>query len=322
MVGRCQPGWPPCRWSSAGTSAPPPRRTGRSPRQPSPVSGRHRRRPARDGGEDRQMDPYPPYPSGLRLAGRRVVVVGGGHVAQRRVPACSRPGRSCRRLAARDPGDRGPGRAGEMRWERGPSPRTSTRRGTSSPRPRPRSTRRSERQPRSAAIFCVRSDDAPKATAWTPAVGRHAGVTVAVLATANRAGPLRSATRSSPGCATARSSARRLATRHPAWSSSAVARGTPTLVTVAAPRALAEADVVVADRLAPRELLDELPPDVELIDVAKLPRGRSAAQEDINQVIVERRSQASGWSGSRAATTTSSAAASRRASRVPRPAYR
>ncbi len=29
---------------------------------------------------------FPPYPSGLRLAGRRVLVVGGGHVAQRRVP--------------------------------------------------------------------------------------------------------------------------------------------------------------------------------------------------------------------------------------------
>jgi len=28
----------------------------------------------------------PPYPSGLILAGRRTVVVGGGHVAQRRVP--------------------------------------------------------------------------------------------------------------------------------------------------------------------------------------------------------------------------------------------
>ena len=45
---------------------------------------------------------------------------------------------------------------------------------------------------------------------------------------------------------------------------------------------------MVADRLAPRELLGELPPDVELIDVAKLPRGRSAQQEEINRVIVER----------------------------------
>ena len=30
-------------------------------------------------------------------------------------------------------------------------------------------------------VFCVRSDDATRASAWTPAVGRHAGVTVAVL---------------------------------------------------------------------------------------------------------------------------------------------
>ena len=29
---------------------------------------------------------FPPYPSGLRLQGRRVLVVGGGHVAQRRIP--------------------------------------------------------------------------------------------------------------------------------------------------------------------------------------------------------------------------------------------
>jgi uroporphyrin-III C-methyltransferase/precorrin-2 dehydrogenase/sirohydrochlorin ferrochelatase len=49
-----------------------------------------------------------------------------------------------------------------------------------------------------------------------------------------------------------------------------------------------EADVVVADRLAPRELLGDLPADVELVDVAKLPRGRSAQQEEINRVIVER----------------------------------
>src|SRR6476659_3350623 len=37
---------------------------------------------------DQAHDPgdHPPYPVGLRLAGRRVVVVGGGQVAQRRVP--------------------------------------------------------------------------------------------------------------------------------------------------------------------------------------------------------------------------------------------
>ncbi len=38
-----------------------------------------------DGVSSDQAD-FPPYPSGLRLAGRRVVVAGGGHVAQRRVP--------------------------------------------------------------------------------------------------------------------------------------------------------------------------------------------------------------------------------------------
>jgi uroporphyrin-III C-methyltransferase/precorrin-2 dehydrogenase/sirohydrochlorin ferrochelatase len=48
------------------------------------------------------------------------------------------------------------------------------------------------------------------------------------------------------------------------------------------------ADVVVADRLAPRELLGDLRADVELIDVAKLPRGRSAQQEQINRLIVDR----------------------------------
>ena len=47
--------------------------------------------------------------------------------------------------------------------------------------------------------------------------------------------------------------------------------GDPELISIAGRRALMEADVVVADRLAPRELLGELPSDVELIDVAKLP---------------------------------------------------
>ena len=42
-----------------------------------------------NGGVTDAEDPpgeFATYPSGLRLHGRRVVVVGGGHVAQRRVP--------------------------------------------------------------------------------------------------------------------------------------------------------------------------------------------------------------------------------------------
>jgi uroporphyrin-III C-methyltransferase/precorrin-2 dehydrogenase/sirohydrochlorin ferrochelatase len=63
--------------------------------------------------------------------------------------------------------------------------------------------------------------------------------------------------------------------------------GDPELISVAGRKALMEADVVVADRLAPRALLAELPSDTEIVDVAKLPRGRAAQQEEINRVIVD-----------------------------------
>ena len=55
--------------------------------------------------------------------------------------------------------------------------------------------------------------------------------------------------------------------------------GDPDLITVRGRRLLAEADVVIADRLGPRDLLDELPPHVEVIDAAKIPYGRYMAQE-------------------------------------------
>jgi uroporphyrin-III C-methyltransferase / precorrin-2 dehydrogenase / sirohydrochlorin ferrochelatase len=64
--------------------------------------------------------------------------------------------------------------------------------------------------------------------------------------------------------------------------------GDPDLITVAGLRALLAADVVVADRLAPLDLLKELDPDVEVIDVAKVPRGPSTSQERINSLLVER----------------------------------
>jgi uroporphyrin-III C-methyltransferase len=53
-------------------------------------------------------------------------------------------------------------------------------------------------------------------------------------------------------------------------------------------QALADADVVVVDRLAPLAALDGLREGVEIIDVSKIPRGRSTTQEEINDILVSR----------------------------------
>jgi uroporphyrin-III C-methyltransferase / precorrin-2 dehydrogenase / sirohydrochlorin ferrochelatase len=64
--------------------------------------------------------------------------------------------------------------------------------------------------------------------------------------------------------------------------------GDPELITVKGRRLLAEADVVVVDRLAPGLLLDELRPEVELVDAAKIPYGPARTQEEINRILVDR----------------------------------
>jgi len=63
--------------------------------------------------------------------------------------------------------------------------------------------------------------------------------------------------------------------------------GDPGLITVRGQQALAQADVVVADHLAPQGLLASLGPHVEIVDASKLPRGRAMAQERINALLVE-----------------------------------
>ena len=236
-------------------------------------------------------DDFPPDPAGLRLAGLRVLVAGGGHVAQRRIPGLISAGADIVVVSPETtPAVEGFASSGEVTWHQRGFEESDLDEAwyviaaTDDTEVNERISAAAEAR----RIFCVRSDDAPKATAWTPAVGRHAGVTVAVLS--NRE-PRRSAAVRDAMVAGLRDGA--IAAPHDGERTPGVVLvgggpGDPELVTVAARRALSEADVVVADRLAPRALLDELSPDVELIDVAKLPRGRSAAQEEINRVIVER----------------------------------
>jgi len=64
--------------------------------------------------------------------------------------------------------------------------------------------------------------------------------------------------------------------------------GADDLITVRGMRALAEADVVVTDRLGATMLLDRLSPDVEIIDVGKSPDNHPVPQHEINDVLVDR----------------------------------
>ncbi len=227
------------------------------------------------------------YLAGLRLGGKKVVVVGGGTVAQRRLPLLIASGadvhvvtRAATRavevmsgitLSLRDYRD------GDLdgAWYAIAA--------TDDPQVNAAVVAEADRR----RVFCVRADIAVEGTAVTPASFDYAGLSVGVLASGEhkRSAAIRSAI-------------------HEALQSGVIAvesgdvmrggvalvgggPGDPELITVRGRRLLAKADVVVADRLAPPELLAELGPHVEVIDAAKIPYGRAMAQEAINGVLIE-----------------------------------
>jgi uroporphyrin-III C-methyltransferase/precorrin-2 dehydrogenase/sirohydrochlorin ferrochelatase len=242
----------------------------------------------------RASDDFPTYPSGLRLAGRKVLVVGGGNVAQRRVPTFIAAGADILLVSPEvTPAIEGLVGSGEVTWsQRGFEDADLdgawyVMAATDDVEVNERVSLLAEQQ----RIFCVRADDAYAATAFTPAVGTHDGVTVAVMgsAAADR-NPRRSASIRDDIVAGLREGTiggRQHADRPAGVVLVGGGPGDPELISVAGRKALMQADLVVADRLAPRELLAELPSDTEIVDVAKLPRGRSATQDQINRIIVD-----------------------------------
>jgi uroporphyrin-III C-methyltransferase/precorrin-2 dehydrogenase/sirohydrochlorin ferrochelatase len=62
--------------------------------------------------------------------------------------------------------------------------------------------------------------------------------------------------------------------------------GAEDLITVRGRALLAEADVVVTDRLGPRSLLGTLAAEVEVVDVGKTPGNHPVSQERINELLV------------------------------------
>ncbi|MBV9445503.1 MAG: uroporphyrinogen-III C-methyltransferase [Streptosporangiaceae bacterium] len=233
-----------------------------------------------------------PYLLGLRLAGRRVVVVGGGAVASRRIPVLLDAGAdldlispevtaSLEDLAA----------AGRIRWVRRGYARGDCEGAwlvcACASDAEVNAMVAAEAEER--RVWCVRADDRGASAAWTPASGTVGDVRIGVLTgDPRRSAAVRDVIVRSAG---------RFAAFRPGWAEGGPGRGgsvaivgggpgDPGLITVRGRELLAEADVVVTDHLAPRSLLDELPADVEIVDAAKIPYGRAMAQEHINEALI------------------------------------
>jgi uroporphyrin-III C-methyltransferase/precorrin-2 dehydrogenase/sirohydrochlorin ferrochelatase len=235
------------------------------------------------------------YLAGLDLAGRRVVVVGGGTVAQRRLPRLVAAGAIVEVIAPHvTPAVEAMTDAGEISWQ----PREYADGDVDdawyalacTPRPEVNAAVAAEAQRR--RVFCVRADAGTRGSAVTPAVGEHDGLLVGVLAggqprrsAAVRDGLLDALREGRVADQPERAVNER--GRLPGVALVGGGPGDPELITVRGRRLLARADIVVVDRLAPRELLDELPPHVQVVDAAKIPYGRAASQDVINSTLIE-----------------------------------
>jgi uroporphyrin-III C-methyltransferase/precorrin-2 dehydrogenase/sirohydrochlorin ferrochelatase len=235
------------------------------------------------------------YLVGLRLAGKKVVVVGGGTVAQRRVPVLMAHDADVHVVtraatpAVEALADQQPGITLTLRDYRDGDLADAWYAIAATDDPAVNAAVVAEAERR--RIFCVRADAGRDGTAVTPASFDFEGLLVGVLASGEhrRSAAVRTAIREA-------FQQGRIAPEIMASSASDVVPGgvalvgggpgDPELITVRGRRLLAHADVVVADRLAPPELLAELPPNVEIIDAAKIPYGRAMAQEAINEVLI------------------------------------
>lgn len=229
------------------------------------------------------------YLVGLDLAGRRVVVVGGGTVAQRRLPRLVASGAAVEVIAPHvTPAVQAMADAGELAWH----PRAYADGDLDGAWYVITCTQSTEVNAAVAAeaeqrrVFCVRSDAGSAGSAVTPAVGEHDGLLVGVLSGGQ---PRRSAAVRDGVLSALRTGAivdQPESGRQPGVALVGGGPGDPELITVRGRRLLASADVVVTDRLAPRELLDELPPHVRVVDASKIPYGRAASQDVINSTLI------------------------------------
>lgn len=239
------------------------------------------------------------YPLGLRIAGKRTLVVGGGAVGTRRVVGLLAaeaevvlvsPVISAELTAL--------AQTGQITWlQRGFEAGDTdgawlvhTATGVDAVDAQVSAEAQANR------ILCVNAAVAEESTAWVPAVVRHDGLTVASFGGGDprrsmalrdaikallEAGEL-SAPRSRVG------SSATIGSQQPG--TVALVGGGPGhvgLITARGLELLKNADVVVTDRLGPTQLLDELAPTTLVINVGKMPDHHPIPQDEINQILVD-----------------------------------
>ncbi|MFD4366572.1 uroporphyrinogen-III C-methyltransferase [Rhodococcus sp. NPDC058521] len=229
------------------------------------------------------------YLVGLDLKGRRVVVVGGGTVAQRRLGLLVASGADVH-VVSREvtPAVEGMATGGQISVELRDYTEGDLADAwyaiacTDEPDTNAAIVAEAERH----RIFCVRADNAKDGTAVTPASATYDGMNLGLLAGGDHR---RSAAVRNALVEALQSGAVTDSAEPPAAGVALVGGGPgdPDLITVRGRRLLSHADVVVADRLAPPELLAELGPHVEVVDAAKIPYGRAMAQEAINSALID-----------------------------------
>jgi uroporphyrin-III C-methyltransferase/precorrin-2 dehydrogenase/sirohydrochlorin ferrochelatase len=239
-----------------------------------------------------RMPDDPHYLSGLDLSGRRVVMVGGGTVAQRRLPRLVGAGALVEVISPEaTPSVSAMADAGEIVWHQRRYADGDLADAwyalacTDDADVNAAVCAEGER----SRVFCVRADSGLEGSAVTPASGRHGGLLVGVLSGGEplRSAAVRDSILDGLRAGTVEDGRVPHTDELPGVALVGGGPGDPELITVRGRRLLARADVVVVDRLAPRELLDELAPDVEIVDAAKIPYGRAASQDVINAMLIE-----------------------------------
>lgn len=233
------------------------------------------------------------YLVGLHLDGKRVLVAGGGGVGARRAVALAREGAQVVVVAPEAVGAiRAAASRGEMIWHQRTVIRSDlagawlAMAATDDPTVNADIVQWCEE----AGVWSVNASDVSRSAARVAAQSRHGDLALGVVSLGD-ADPLRAvhvrdalAERIDQG---------RIDTRHRRTRDGRVmlvgsGPGADDLITVRGMRALTEADVVIADRLAATGLLERLPVDVEVIDVGKSRDNHPVPQHQINTLVVDR----------------------------------